>query len=95
MESHKRHNLLTMHYPALELPRQLPSLELQSRWFSEPVRTLVMPRTTFLRNQAGYPVLDKGHQQLLSRFLRLKFAPWVLLAEVDPIEGALNLPGTD
>ncbi|KAM3424636.1 Protein arginine N-methyltransferase [Cercospora zeina] len=71
---------------ALELPRQLPSLELQSRWFSEPVRTLVLPRTTFLRNQVGYPVLDKGHQQLLSKFLRLKFAPWVLLADVDPIE---------
>ncbi|WPB03278.1 uncharacterized protein RHO25_007915 [Cercospora beticola] len=78
---------------ALELPRQLPSLELQSRWFSEPVRTLVMPRTTFLRNQAGYPVLDKGHQQLLSRFLRLKFAPWVLLADVDPIEAAEDALG--
>ena len=46
-----------------------------------------MPRTSFLRNQNGYPVLDKTHQQLLSRFLRLKFAPWVLLADVDPIEG--------
>ncbi|SMQ54026.1 unnamed protein product [Zymoseptoria tritici ST99CH_1A5] len=71
---------------SLELPRQLPSLGLQSRWHSEPVRTLMLPRTSFLRNAKGFPVLSKGHQLLLTRFLSLKFSPWLLLADVDAIE---------
>lgn len=71
---------------ALEVPRQLPSSSLLSRWHSEPVRTLMLPRTSFLRNAKGYPVLPKAHQQLLTQFLRLRFAPWLLLADVDPIE---------
>ncbi|KXS97296.1 hypothetical protein AC578_4583, partial [Pseudocercospora eumusae] len=76
---------------ALEIPRQLPALTLQSRWYSEPVRTLVLPRTSFLRNTKGFPVLAKAHQTLLSRFLRLRYAPWVLLADVDPIETSDSL----
>lgn len=76
---------------ALELPRQLPSVNLQSRWLSEPVRLLLFQRTSFLRNAKGYPVLSKHHQQLLSRFARVKFPPWMLLSDVDPIqEPALN-----
>ncbi|CAK3871551.1 arginine N-methyltransferase [Lecanosticta acicola] len=71
---------------ALETPRQLPCVELQSRWYSEPVRLLVLPRTSFLRNNKGFPVLSKAHQQLLTRFVRLRFPPWVLLADVDPIQ---------
>jgi protein arginine N-methyltransferase 5 len=47
----------------------------------------MVPRTSFLRNQKGYPVFSKPHQQLLTRFLRLRFPPWLLLADVDPIEG--------
>ncbi|WPH04446.1 protein arginine n-methyltransferase skb1 [Acrodontium crateriforme] len=70
---------------ALELPRQLPSATLQSRWFSEPVRLLNLPRTSFLRNAKGFPVLSKPHQQYLTRFLRLRTAPWVLLSDVGTI----------
>ncbi|KAK5121815.1 hypothetical protein LTR85_004690 [Meristemomyces frigidus] len=70
---------------ALEIPRQLPPLNLQSRWHSEPVRLLVLPRTSFLRNAKGYPVLAKMHQQYLTRFLRLRFPPWVILSDVGPI----------
>lgn len=79
---------------ALEVPRQLPALNLQSRWHSEPVRLLVLPRTSFLRNAKGYPVLAKAHQQYLTRFLRLRFAPWVILSDVDPIP-PLDQEGAD
>ncbi|KAK4494510.1 hypothetical protein PRZ48_014808 [Zasmidium cellare] len=34
----------------------------------------------------GYPVLSKTHQQLLTRFLRLRFPPWLLLVDVDAIK---------
>jgi protein arginine N-methyltransferase 5 len=76
---------------ALEIPRQLPSVDLQSRWYSESIRFLVYPRTTFLRNAKGYPVLSKPHQQYLSHFIRLRFVPWILLADVDPISLASNI----
>lgn len=70
---------------ALELPRQLPSIELQSRWYSEPVRLLMLPRTSFIRNAKGFPVLSKQHQQYLTRLLRLRFAPWAILSDIGPI----------
>ena len=70
---------------ALELPRQLPSIPLQSRWLSEQVRLLFLPRNSFLRNPKGFPVLSKAHQELLTRFISLQFPPWILLSEVDPI----------
>lgn len=47
---------------------------------------LVYPRTSFLRNPKGYPVLSKAHQQYFSQFVRLRFPPWILLADVDPID---------
>ena len=75
---------------ALEIPRQLPSASLQSRWYSEPVRLLLFPRTSFLRNAKGYPVLSKQHQQLLSRFARLRFPPWIVLSDVDPVIGTAS-----
>ena len=55
---------------------------MQNRWYAEPVRFLVFPRTSFLRNPAGYPVLPKQYQELLSRFMRLRFAPGLLLSDV-------------
>lgn len=61
-------------------------MNIQSRWFSEPVRQLVYPRTSFIRNGKGFPVLSKDHQELLTRFIRLRFPPWILLADVDPVE---------
>lgn len=74
--------------PALEIPRQLPTPNLQSRWYSEPIRFLVFPHTSFLRNAKGYPVLSKQHQSLLSRFARLRFPPWLLLNDVGPTTAA-------
>lgn len=84
----------SLHYLALELPRQLPAPSLQRRWFSEPIRLLIYSRTSFLRNAKGYPVLSKQHQQLLSRFATLPSPPWLLLSDVDPLEDATSTTTT-
>ena len=70
---------------ALSIPRQLPSMSVQDRWFAEPLRLLSLPSSTFLKNQGGYPVLGKTHQNLIYRYMRLRFAPWILLTDVGPI----------
>lgn len=72
---------------ALELPRRLPSLALQSRWFSEPVRLLNLPASSFLINAKGSFVLSKPHQFFIFRCMRLKLAPWLLLSDIGPIPG--------
>ncbi|PBP25742.1 protein arginine N-methyltransferase HSL7 [Diplocarpon rosae] len=72
---------------ALALPRQLPTESLQSRWYAEPLRLLSFTPTTFLTNKGGHPVLSKGHQGLISRYMRLKQPPWLLLSDVGPIPG--------
>ncbi|PBP23263.1 protein arginine N-methyltransferase HSL7 [Diplocarpon rosae] len=72
---------------ALALPRQLPTESLQSRWYAEPLRLLSFTPTTFLTNKGGHPVLSKGHQSLISRYMRLKQPPWLLLSDVGPIPG--------
>ncbi|KAF2120672.1 arginine N-methyltransferas-like protein [Lophiotrema nucula] len=78
---------------ALELPRRLPSLTLQSRWFSEPIRLLNIPATSFLVNAKGSFVLSKPHQIFIYRCMRLKSAPWILLTNVGPLPG-VNDPDT-
>ncbi|KAL2821650.1 PRMT5 arginine-N-methyltransferase-domain-containing protein [Aspergillus granulosus] len=72
---------------ALRLPKHLPPMSVQSRWHSEPVHMLTIEPTTFIKNQKGYPVLSKAHQALISRFMRLRTIPWILLCDVGPIPG--------
>ncbi|CZT02672.1 related to SHK1 KINASE-BINDING protein [Rhynchosporium graminicola] len=72
---------------ALAIPRRLPVESLQSRWFAEPLRLLSFDCSTFLKNAGGHPVLSKGHQSLISRYMRLKQPPWLLLCDVGPIPG--------
>lgn len=72
---------------ALALARQLPTESLQSRWFAEPLRLLSFTPSTFLKNKGGHPVLSKSHQNLISRYMRLKQPPWLLLCDVGPIPG--------
>ncbi|KAH8816337.1 PRMT5 arginine-N-methyltransferase-domain-containing protein [Xylogone sp. PMI_703] len=72
---------------ALGLPRQLPTSALQSRWFAEPLRLLQFTTSTFLKNKGGHPVLSKAHQGLISRYMRLKQPPWLLLCDVGHIPG--------
>lgn len=46
---------------------------------------LSIPRTSFLRNSKGHPVLSKPHQEYLTRFFQLRYTPWLLLSDVGPI----------
>lgn len=62
-------------------------MSVQSRWHSEPVHILSFDANTFIKNQKGYPVLSKAHQTLISRFMRLRQAPWILLCDVGPVPG--------
>ncbi|KAL5341601.1 PRMT5 arginine-N-methyltransferase-domain-containing protein [Aspergillus crustosus] len=91
-------------FVALSIPKHLPPMSVQSRWHSEPVHLFAIEPNTFIKNQKGYPVLSKGHQVLISRFMRLRTAPWILLCDVGPIPGVepetsasnnSNLPGSD
>ncbi|KAL1967928.1 hypothetical protein VTN77DRAFT_2345 [Rasamsonia byssochlamydoides] len=72
---------------ALSIPKHLPPIQVQSRWFSEPVHLLTIDASSFIKNQKGYPVLSKAHQALISRFMRLRTPPWILLCNVGPIPG--------
>jgi len=71
----------------LALPRQLPIESLQSRWFAEPLKLLTFTQSTFLNNKGGHPVLGKAHQNLVTRYMKLKNPPWLLLCDVGPIPG--------
>ncbi|KAH6614823.1 arginine N-methyltransferas-like protein [Boeremia exigua] len=80
----KYHSRLSL---ALEMPRKLPSLSVQARWFSEPVRLVTIPSAAFLVNARGSHVLSRAHQWFLFRFARLRSAPWLLLSDVGPLPG--------
>ncbi|KAL4821334.1 PRMT5 arginine-N-methyltransferase-domain-containing protein [Aspergillus spinulosporus] len=87
-------------FVALSLPKHLPPMSVQSRWHSEPVHLFTIHSNTFIKNQKGYPVLGKAHQALISRFMRLRTAPWILLCDVGPIPGVetdntSSLPGSE
>ncbi|KAJ5337934.1 hypothetical protein N7452_004662 [Penicillium brevicompactum] len=77
-------------FVALTMPKQLPSLFVQSRWHSEPVHLLTIDGSAFLKNQKGYPVLSKSHQAFIAKMMRLRTAPWILLCGVGPIPGLEN-----
>ncbi|KAF8474593.1 PRMT5 arginine-N-methyltransferase-domain-containing protein [Kalaharituber pfeilii] len=66
---------------ALRLPLKLPKMEVQTRWFAEPVRMLIIPASIFLPNAKGFPVLSKQHQALIGRYMRLRPTPFILLAD--------------
>ncbi|KAK8250993.1 arginine N-methyltransferase-like protein [Phyllosticta capitalensis] len=72
---------------ALTLPPQLPPAFVQRRWFSEPLRLISIPATSFVKNKKGYWVLPIAHQMLLFRYMRLRTVPWILLTDVGPIPG--------
>lgn len=71
----------------LEISKKLPSLALQSRWYSEPIRLLILSAKTFISNDKGSWVLHKTLQLFIMRCMRLKTTPWLLLADVGPIPG--------
>ena len=57
------------------MPQDLPDGVLVDRWFAEPVKAVFLPTAIFLTNKAGYPVLPKGHQTVLRRFMQVPFPP--------------------
>ncbi|KAI1918779.1 hypothetical protein LOZ58_006161 [Ophidiomyces ophidiicola] len=77
-------------FVALSLPKYLPPTSVQSRWLSETVHMLMIGANAFLRNQKGYPVLSRPHQALISRFMRLKVQPWIILCDVGPLPDPLR-----
>ncbi|CAN9256702.1 unnamed protein product [Alternaria alternata] len=80
----KYHNRLSV---MLDLPRRLPSLAVQSRWFSEPVRLLNLLASSFLVNARQSFVLSKAHQVFIFRCMRLQRGPWLLISDVGPLPG--------
>ncbi|KAI9893353.1 MAG: methyltransferase protein [Vezdaea aestivalis] len=72
-------------YVALMMTRTLPSEPVLKRWISEPLRLLMYYPKTFQKNNSGFPVLQRTHQGLLSRYIRLRLSPWILLCDVGPI----------
>lgn len=70
---------------ALSLPKFLPPVPIQSRWYSEPIRIFTLHADIFSKNAKGYPVLSKPHQALISRFTKLRNPPWFLLCDVGPL----------
>ncbi|GAB1191350.1 hypothetical protein APSETT444_000522 [Aspergillus pseudonomiae] len=92
----------TIRRTSLSLQKHLPSMSVQSRWHSEPVRLLTFNANSFIKNQKGYPVLSKAHQSLIARFMRLRSPPWILLCDVGSVPGvdadnshATNLEGAE
>ncbi|EXJ74927.1 protein arginine N-methyltransferase 5 [Cladophialophora psammophila CBS 110553] len=70
---------------ALAIPKLLPPVPIQSRWYSEPIRLLTLDKQMFAKNAKGYPVLTRAHQSFILRFSRLRTAPWFLLCDVGTI----------
>ena len=79
-------------YVALRVPSTLPSIAVQNRWFSEPLRLLDFHPSSFKTNRNLYPVLSKFHQQLLHRYMRLRTTPWLLLTDMPPPAPSPNNP---
>ncbi|MCJ1248952.1 methyltransferase protein [Trapelia coarctata] len=75
---------------ALSLPRMIPPLSIQSRWFSEPVKLISLTPDTFVKNAKGNPVLFEPVRSFISRLMRQKVTPWILLCDVGPIPGLEN-----
>ncbi|EGE81685.2 hypothetical protein RJZ56_004886 [Blastomyces dermatitidis] len=74
-------------FVALSIPKHLPPMSVQSRWHSEQVHILTIAGSSFIKNQKGYPVLSKAHQAMISRMMRLRTPPWIILCDVGPIAG--------
>ena len=49
---------------SLEVPPNLPSGPVLSRWLGQPLKALLLPTACFTTNKRGYPVLGKQHQDL-------------------------------
>ena len=80
-----RRTQLTAHHIALSVPSHLPPLSIRSRWHSEPLRLICFSEKTFFQNAKGHPAFTHSHQDLLTQYMRIRNAPWILLMDVGPI----------
>lgn len=53
------------------------------RWFCEPIRMLLISNATFCPNNKGFPVFSKAHQNMLTKYMRLRPVPYVLLEQTE------------
>ncbi|MCJ1394856.1 methyltransferase protein [Xylographa bjoerkii] len=77
----------TIRTVSLSLPKELPPLSVQSRWYSEPVKLLAMVPDTFNYNKHNKPVLSESLKAFITRLMRVKVTPWILLCDVGPVPG--------
>lgn len=82
--AYRRTQLMIPHI-ALSVPSHLPPLSVRSRWHSEPLRLICFSEKTFFRNHKGNPYFTHNHQELLTQYMRIRNAPWILLMDVGPI----------
>lgn len=59
-------------------------MDLQDRWFAEPLHYLTLDMSIFQLNKRGLPSLSKHHQKLIFTYMRLKASPWLLLCNAGP-----------
>lgn len=64
---------------ALSVPAQLPPTPVVSKWFSESVHILEVPKSSFVKHNRENVALSKEQQQFLFRFARKVPTPWILL----------------
>lgn len=74
-----------MFHIALSVPSHLPPLSVRARWHSEPLRLICFSEKTFYQNTKGLPSFTHTHQELLTQYMRIRNAPWILLMDVGPI----------
>ena len=70
---------------ALSVPSHFPPLSVRSRWHSEPLRLVCFSEKTFCLNAKGHPAFTHSYQELLTQYMRIRNAPWILLMDVGPI----------
>ena len=70
---------------ALCVPSHLPPISTRSRWHSEPLRLICFSEKTFSQNKKGYPSFTHSHQGLLTQYMRIRNAPWILLTDIGPL----------
>lgn len=68
----------------------MPEMELQTRWFAEPLYYLTLGPKTFRHNSKGHPALTPHHQKMIYTYMRLKTAPWLVLYDVGPSQSDLE-----
>lgn len=71
---------------ALTVPKSLPSVAIQSRWFSEPLRILNLGKD-FFQSHTKPIRLSQTQTELIWHYMRLRPCPWILLSDVGPLPG--------